>query len=262
MTVVAQIVFNGRLLAPDGAPAKGADVEVSLFLLEVNEWEPLATATAGSDGLFEGSIALEDVSGQFAPMISLMFDSSILETAVQPSTKSAGRVLSVNFGDVVIDKAARPTKVVLEQKPLDSVISSLGGKMDAANTALRQNSSGRLRVGDVKVTLRGVVGDDGLGIALNSPEATASAGSMVEVQYKQDEDEQETDSGPLTRVVPDVRGTTETLARRILSSVGLQMSYSTKSAGAGESVGQCVVQSPGPGAEIELGATVLAVFAE
>lgn len=261
MIVVKQINFTGRLLEPDGSPASGASVGLFLFRLEANEWEQIGDSTADRDGVLKGTIKLAGADGNFLPLISLVGPSrQPLKARIAPTASSGGEVVSIEFGDVVVADDERPTKIVLDQKPIDSVIAGLGGKMADANVALRNTSSGRIRVGDVKVTLRGVVGDDGLGIALNSHAATATAGSTVEVEYKQTEDA-DVEAVSLARVVPDIRGTTETLARRILISVGLQMSPSTKSAGDSETVGQCVVQSPSPGTEAQLGATVLAVFA-
>jgi|GEM_PF-4783697 len=255
---MATFVFSGRLVSDEGKPVQDAEIAIKVFSLERSGWHPVATPLPDDAGRFEEKVDISDLAPESTvPLVGIDINGE--PTATAPEIKLAGdrNEFNLSFGDIVV---APPGGVpaVLQHVGIDALITDLGSKLGTVNKTLGEEASNGIRLGNVKVQVRGVVGNDGLGIALNSHQATAAAGSTLEFEYTQDTD---SDTTEVTRVVPPLTGMTVTLARKILAAVGLRLNHSTKTATSDEIIGQCVLQSPPAETKVPLGTEVLAVFA-
>jgi len=254
-----KLVFSARMTDLDRKPVKGVSGLLRAYSIKDGEWVAIAEFETDGDGSFGGEADLSNFDDAL-PLLSLQSGSAAF-SGPAPTVKvdSGRRVVQVQFGQVVMSNDESPTKPVVELSHIgiDQLVTGLGAKLGDAGLSLGETTQGRLRLGNVKVQVRGVVGNDGLGMALNDPKATAAAGSVLEVEYEQETDAPEV----VTRTVPSLIGTTSTLSRRILTSVGLRMNASSKTATGDDTIGQCVLQSPEPGTEAPVGTEVLVVFA-
>ena len=144
---------------------------------------------------------------------------------------------------------------------LSTIATNIGTEIDAANKTLkRQNLP--YQFGKIDLNIKGAVAEDGQSITLArlSDTATAKIFSNVNLELL-----------PVLPpvnlkdavTVPDIKGLTETVVRRLLNSVGLKLEVVSKSMGQGSKipVGQSIQQSPKAGAATARNDTVLVVFA-
>ena len=153
--------------------------------------------------------------------------------------------------------SGKSAPIVLQHKPIASVMTNFGGEMHDANQVMKTRKM-PFKLSHVKVRVKGVMDDSG-SIAFNDPDKTASAGSEVEFTLTDQEEEDEVHNVD----VPNITNLTESLARRMLGAVGLRMETASQTFDANAKVahGECINQSPKVGLEVPVGGTVFAVFA-
>ena len=138
-----------------------------------------------------------------------------------------------------------PTKVV-------DLISGLGTQLSITNTELARQTT-PFRLAEVKLDLRGRLGDDGQTIVMDG----SGDGSGLSAELVVDA----ATSAVPTQGVPSVLGLTASAASRVLRSVGFRMESATQQLSAGQGIpGQAVTQHPAHGGTAEFGTAVLVVF--
>ncbi|MFW5844886.1 MAG: PASTA domain-containing protein [Planctomycetota bacterium] len=148
-------------------------------------------------------------------------------------------------------------------QPIQQVAASIGGELHKANLNLKQQAQG-YRLGRVQLNLRGVLSGDGTSISMPTAAELGDEkvqGKLQDIGFElmPEPEEDGDDQVP----VPDVRGLTETAARRVLQSVGLHMESVTQAVSAQRQIplGQAFLQSPQAGEPAPRRGNVLVTFA-
>lgn len=159
-------------------------------------------------------------------------------------------------------KAALVAAFETEKKaivPIATLASNVQEQIARVQTATTA-SPGLMRIGTVKIKVRGKLGDGGAGITLPGNDAVQenAGGTLDEVSFDLDPNpEAEIPQIP----VPDLTRLTETAARQVLASLGFRTDAISGGATPGFVTGQAMRQAPAPGTPTGRGATVLVVFA-
>ena len=141
--------------------------------------------------------------------------------------------------------------------PIANFATSIGTDLHSAQATL---ASRAFSIGRIEVNARGLLGNDGT-LQLQDQGSTVDAAKLSDVKL---EFRPDAGSGATLGVtVPDVAQLTETAARRVLASVGLQMqaSYGPPGLAPDSVAGQTMLQTPRAGETVPRGARVLVVFA-
>lgn len=145
--------------------------------------------------------------------------------------------------------------------PLQTIASNIGTQVAAANQKL-QSEQKPYQIQNIQVELRGTLSGDGQAmnlVKLGELKEGLAHTSLVRLDLTT------SNAKPVenTTLVPDVSGFTESVVRRLLSSVGLRMEKITRSAAGLNNVspGQALSQSPAPGSAVARNEAVLVVFA-
>ena len=141
--------------------------------------------------------------------------------------------------------------------PIANFATSIGTDLHSAQATL---ASRAFSIGRIEVNARGLLGNDGT-LQLQDQGSTVDSAKLSDVKL---EFRPDAGSGATLGVtVPDVAQLTETAARRVLASVGLQMqaSYGPPSLAPDSVAGQTMLQTPRAGETAPRGARVLVVFA-
>ncbi len=145
--------------------------------------------------------------------------------------------------------------------PIQTIASNIGAQVAAANQKLQADQK-PYQIQNIQVELRGTLSGDGQAmnlVKLGELKEGLAHTSLVRLDL--------TSSNPKpaenTTLVPDVTGFTESVVRRLLSSVGLRMEKINRSAAGLKNAtpGQALSQSPAPGSAIPRNEAVLVVFA-
>lgn len=146
--------------------------------------------------------------------------------------------------------------------PIQNIAANIGAQVAAANQQLRSEQQ-PYQIQNIQIELRGTLSPDGQAINLlkmaELKEGIANA-SLVKMDLV-------TTQKPVaqepTSTVPDVTGFTESVARRLLKSVGLKMEMVNRPVGANSQyvIGQAITQSPAAGTQIKHSEPVYVVFA-
>ncbi len=135
--------------------------------------------------------------------------------------------------------------------------SSIGEDLHSAQATLAKSS---FSIGRFEVNAKALLGNDGT-IQLAGKDTTVDTGKLADVKL---EFQPGVEADPSLGIqVPDVAQLTESAARRVLASVGLQLqpSYGPRSLSPDSAPGQAMVQTPRAGETAARGAQVLVIFA-
>jgi hypothetical protein len=162
------------------------------------------------------------------------------------------------------EEAATLRAAAAQEAPVQAIAASIGTEAEAANQALA-GSGANWRIGRLQVTLRGTL--SGAGTRITLPDAATvrrpgAVGALQDVTFDLLPERRPTAPAAGTKV-PDVRGMTESAARRALAGAGFALSAATRPGWTGEgfSIGQAIQQAPAAGAEAQPGESVVVVFA-
>lgn len=159
-------------------------------------------------------------------------------------------------------KAAQVAAFEAEKKqvvPIATLATNVQAQIASAQ-AVTGATPGLMRIGAVRIKVRGKLGDEGAGITLPGNDAVIenAGGTLDEVAFELDP----TADAAIAQVpVPDVTRLTETAARQVLASLGFRTDVISGGKDAGFLAGQAMRQAPVGGTPAGRGSTVLVVFA-
>lgn len=153
------------------------------------------------------------------------------------------------------------TKEELRLAPIENIASNIGQSLDLANQAM-QESSNPYKIQNISLELNGSISQDGKSIALTRL-GDLTQGFKGTQSLKLDLVDRRPQRKDQEATVPDVTGLTESMARRILQSVGLSMQSLTRSRASDSkfSAGQAMSQSPAAGEKLPINEKIHVVFA-
>ncbi len=159
------------------------------------------------------------------------------------------------------EQAGKKQPVEVKPTPISTIATNIGTEVDSANNNLKIKNL-PYRFGKIDVKLKGSVAQDGQSIALTKPGDNVQEHVLSHVNLELLHFTDPTDLNDRV-TVPDVKGLTETVVRRLLNGVGLRLEAVSKSIGGQEKIpiGQSIQQSPKAGAGAARNDTVLVVFA-
>lgn len=144
---------------------------------------------------------------------------------------------------------------------LQTLTQDLQGQFSRAQTSIASTDSG-MRLGDVRIKLRGKIGPDGQFQLPTAEELLKPDASHVLDEVDLGLHAPEAAAVDLTVPVPQLARLTESAARQVLQSLGLRLETATGAAQDGFATGQAVRQAPLAGARAARGSAVLVVFAQ
>lgn len=143
--------------------------------------------------------------------------------------------------------------------PIATLADNVRSQIETARAAT--GAAGLMRIGAVRIKVRGKLGEGGSGITLpgNDVVQENAGGTLDEVSFDIDP---AVEPASTQTLVPDVLGLTETAARQVLASLGFRIDVvSGGPASGGVRTGQAMRQAPASGQQAGRGSTVLVVFA-
>lgn len=142
--------------------------------------------------------------------------------------------------------------------PIATLAENVRAQIETARAATGATG---LKIGAVRIRVRGKLGEGGAGITLpgNDVVQENAGGTLDEVSFDIDP---AAEAASTQTQVPDVIGLTETAARQVLASLGFRIDVVSGGPAAGPiRTGQAMRQAPGAGQQTGRGSTVLVVFA-
>ena len=143
--------------------------------------------------------------------------------------------------------------------PIATLAGNMRMQIETARAAT--GAAGLMKIGAVRIKVRGKLGDGGTGITLpgNDVVQEGAGGTLDEVSFDIDP---AVEPASTETTVPDVLSLTETAARQVLASLGFRIDVvSGGPATGGFRTGQAVRQAPAAGQSAGRGSTILVVFA-
>lgn len=196
-----------------------------------------------------------EISSVKAETQNLKLETQTLKSALEQVQKSEAKLKQEN--EMFVAESQRLS-------PIQNIATNIGSQVAAANQQLRTEQK-PYQIQNIQVELRGTLSQDGQAINLLKMAdlkdgATTGAASLVKMDLV-------TTAPPVAQepssTVPDVSGFTESVARRLLKSVGLKMEMVSRSVGKDSQyvIGQAIAQSPSAGATAKHSEPVLVIFA-
>ncbi len=279
---------RARLLDEDDKPLANTKVEV---VARSFDNKPLSLASGVTDEKGVVSFSIE-APGKFIPRLTLIAQRGAERDNLSELVTWAGD--AGDFGTLVVTKApvlraaatsfhavpfesrelarlavptvplpTTPTRPIVKTS-ISDLVSSAGAQLASAQTTLAASGSG-FRLANVSMSLK-VVPESANALSFPSaddlPKYSGSLLSVVDLEFHPTET-----AAPLTpqTTIPSVIGYTESLARRKLAEVGLDVDVvrqAVPEADRERRAGRVLTQQPAAGAAIEAGGTVVLTIAE